>query len=83
MIKKTVAKRGRGRPKGSKGKPKPPVVIDNQTKLGWRTREWARLTSTSLSTTLRQIEAGELRTIRIGRCVLIPRSEAVRLGLVS
>jgi hypothetical protein len=77
------AKRGRGRPRGSLNKPKAHERDDPDDVLGWRPRTWARLTGTSVSTTWRRIRAGELKTVQYGpNCVLIPRSEARRLGLL-
>jgi hypothetical protein len=52
-------------------------------RLCWRISEWCRLTGTSRPTVWRQIKAGLLKVVYIGRIPTIPRSEGVRLGLIK
>jgi hypothetical protein len=57
-------------------------VIDNR-RLGWRIDEWVAQTGTSRPTVWRQVKRGDLRIVYIGPMPLVPRSEAVRLGLIN
>jgi hypothetical protein len=50
---------------------------------GWRLAEWIALTGTSRPTVWRQIKRGDLNIVRVGGIPIVPRSEAVRLGLVD
>jgi hypothetical protein len=49
--------------------------------LSWRLPEFAAIVGISLPTLWRRIRAGDVRVVRLGGVVLVPRSEAVRLGL--
>jgi predicted DNA-binding protein (UPF0251 family) len=51
--------------------------------LGFRINEWGRLTDTSRPTIWRQIKDGRLKVVDVNGIKLIPRSEAVRLGLLD
>jgi hypothetical protein len=51
-------------------------------RLGWRIDEWMAATSTSRATVARQIKTGQLKVAYIGTVPLIPRTEAIRLGLI-
>lgn len=52
-------------------------------RLGWRLAEWTALTGTSRPTVWRQIKRGDLNIVRVGGIPIVPRSEAVRLGLLD
>jgi predicted DNA-binding transcriptional regulator AlpA len=52
-------------------------------RLCWRVSEWCRLTGTSRPTVWRQIKAGVLKVVYLGKIPTIPRSEGVRLGLIQ
>jgi hypothetical protein len=52
-------------------------------RLGWRIDEWVALTGTSRPTVWRQAKAGTLRITYIGNIPIIPRTEAIRLGLIQ
>jgi predicted DNA-binding transcriptional regulator AlpA len=52
-------------------------------RLGWRIREWMRLTGTSRPTLWRQVKRGDLKIVYVGPTPMVPRSEAIRLGLLS
>jgi predicted site-specific integrase-resolvase len=52
-------------------------------RLGFRIIEWCRLTGTSRPTIWRQIKDGRLKVVDANGIKLIPRSEAVRLGLLD
>ena len=54
-----------------------------ETRLGWRIAEWVALTGTSRPTVWRQAKAGTLRITYIGNIPIIPRTEAIRLGLIQ
>jgi len=57
-------------------------VIDDR-RLGWRIDEWVAQTGTSRPTVWRQVKRGDLRIVYMGPMPLVPRSEAVRLGLIN
>ena len=52
-------------------------------KFGYRINEWGRLTGTSRPTIWRQIRDGRLKIVNCNGIKLVPRSEAVRLGLLD
>jgi hypothetical protein len=52
-------------------------------RLAYRIGEWSELTGTSRVTTWRAIKAGRLKIVDVNGIKLIPRSEAVRLGLLT
>jgi hypothetical protein len=56
--------------------------LDNH-RLGWRIPEWVRLTGTSRPTLWRQVKRGDLKLIYVGPMPIVPRSEAIRLGLIN
>jgi hypothetical protein len=56
-------------------------VSDDQ-RLGFRLTEFAALIGISIPTLWRRVRAGEIRVIDLGGTKIIPRSEAVRLGLI-
>ena len=51
--------------------------------LSWRLTEFAAVVRISLPTLWRRIRAGDIRVVRLGGVVLVPRSEAIRLGLMD
>jgi predicted DNA-binding protein (UPF0251 family) len=51
--------------------------------LGFRVNEWCRLTDTSRPTIWRQIKDGRPKVVDANGIKLVPRSEAVRLGLLD
>ncbi|MEH2473644.1 putative DNA-binding transcriptional regulator AlpA [Nitrobacteraceae bacterium AZCC 2161] len=57
-----------------------PIAPD---RLGWRLPEWMKLTNTSRQTLWRQVKRGDLRIIYVGPTPMVPRSEAIRLGLIN
>lgn len=72
------AKRGRGRPRGSRNKTAkdPPKPL----KLGYRIREFALALSISRSTVMRMIDDGTVKVVYIGaKLPIIPYSEAEKL----
>jgi hypothetical protein len=52
-------------------------------RLGWRIKEWTALTGTSRPTFWRQVKAGQIKVVYIGGIPIVPRSEAIRLGLIQ
>ena len=52
-------------------------------RLGWRVPEWMRLTNTSRATFWRHVKSGDLKVVYIGHTPIVPRSEAIRLGLIQ
>ena len=53
-----------------------------EARLGWRIDEWVELTGTSRPTVGRR-KAGTLKITYIGNIPIIPRTEAIRLGLIQ
>lgn len=51
--------------------------------LGYRINQWCVLTGTSRPTIWRQVKTGRLKMISVNGIRLIPRSEALRLGLIE
>ena len=52
-------------------------------RLGWRIDEWVVLTGTSRPTVWRHARNGKLRIVYLDKIPIIPRTEAVRLGLIN
>jgi transcriptional regulator of acetoin/glycerol metabolism len=52
-------------------------------RLGWRVNEWVKLTGISRPTVWRQIRDGRLNVVDVGGITIVPRAEAVRLGLIA
>jgi len=52
-------------------------------RLGWRLHEWMKLTGTSRPTLWRQVKLGDLKLVYVGHTPMVPRSEAIRLGLID
>ena len=52
-------------------------------RLGYRIGEWSEVTGTSRVTTWRAIKNGTLKIVDVNGIKLIPRSEAIRLGLLA
>jgi hypothetical protein len=52
-------------------------------RLGWRINEWIELTGTSRPTVWRHAKTGKLRLVYIGDIPIVPRTEAIRLGLIE
>ena len=57
-------------------------LADNHV-LGWRIGEWVVLTGTSRPTVWRQIKSGALKIVDVNGIKLVPRTEAVQLGLLA
>jgi len=53
------------------------------SRLGWRIDEWCQLTGTSRPTVWRQAKAGILKLVYVGNIPIVPRTEAIRLGLIQ
>jgi predicted DNA-binding transcriptional regulator AlpA len=52
-------------------------------RLAWRLPEWMKLTGTSRPTLWRQVKRGDLKLVYVGPTPMVPRSEAIRLGLIN
>jgi hypothetical protein len=52
-------------------------------RLCWRINEWVALTGTSRPTVWRHARSGKLRLVYMGAIPIVPRSEAIRLGLIE
>jgi hypothetical protein len=62
--------------KATQNKPAPEV-------LGWRIAEFAKMISVGRATLSRMAKDGELKLIYFGDIPIVPRTEAVRLGLIK
>lgn len=52
-------------------------------RIGWRIDEFCRLVGVSRPTVWRLAKSGRLNMSYLGKIPIIPRSEAVRLGLIA
>lgn len=68
----------RGRPRGSKSKPRAPSSIP---RLGLRVNELAKATGTSRAVIKGAIARGEIKSLWIGACEIVTHTELKRLGL--
>lgn len=59
------------------------LMITGGGRLGWRVNEWVALTGISRPTVWRQIRDGRLNVVDVGGITIVPRAEAVRLGLLA
>jgi hypothetical protein len=59
------------------------LIAGLSNRFGWRIFEWVALTGTSRPTVWRQIKRGKLKVVDVNGIKLIPRSEAIRLGLLA
>ena len=59
------------------------VTIPMNQRLGFRTGEFARLCGVSVPTIWRQIRDGKIEVVSIGGVRLIPRSYAIKRGLIT
>jgi hypothetical protein len=55
----------------------------NPEVLGWRIAEFCKIVPVSRALLSRMAKDGELRLIYFGDVPIVPRAEAVRLGLIS
>jgi predicted DNA-binding transcriptional regulator AlpA len=63
--------------------PRAVVTIPMTQRLGYRTSEFAHLCGVSVPTIWRQIRDGKIETVEIGGVKLIPRSFAIKSGLIT
>jgi hypothetical protein len=52
-------------------------------RLGWRVAEFCKLVPVSRTTISKMAKQGELRLVYFGDVPIVPRTEAVRLGLIN
>jgi hypothetical protein len=64
---------------------KPPLrsSLPTEARLGWRMDEFSELFSVSREQLWKLEKKGEIRLARLGRISIVPRHEAVRLGLIA
>jgi hypothetical protein len=58
-------------------------TVPNDERLGWRMAEFCRLIHIDRATVLKMAKAGQLNLVYFGKCPVVPRTEAIRLGLIS
>jgi hypothetical protein len=79
------------KPRGRHATPRPDdddaqtevVTIPMTQRLGFRTSEFARLCGVSVPTIWRHIRDGKIEVVEIGGVKLIPRSYAIKRGLIT
>jgi hypothetical protein len=76
----SLVKRGRGRPRGSRNKPR---ELTTGPRLGYRINEFCKATNTSRPAVKHAISRGEIKTVWVGRCEIIPYTELKRLGYLE
>jgi hypothetical protein len=59
------------------------IPVPNEDRLGWRVAEFAKLVSISPATIYKMGKSGKIRLEYFGDLPVVPRTEAVRLGLIS
>jgi hypothetical protein len=55
---------------------------ENDERLGWRVAEFCKLIGMSRATISKMATLGQLNLIYFGDCPIVPRAEAIRLGLI-
>jgi hypothetical protein len=60
-----------------------PKQSDKPDRFGYRIAEWSEMTGTSRVTTWRNVKRGHLKLVYVGSTPMVPRSEAIRLGLIN
>jgi hypothetical protein len=58
-------------------------TVENEERLGWRMAEFCRLVHIDRSTVLKMAKQGKINLVYFGAAPIVPRCEAVRLGLIS
>lgn len=59
------------------------IAAPNDERLGWRLNEFCKLVNLSRATLRRMADRGDLKLIYFGGAPLVPRAEAIRLGLIA
>jgi hypothetical protein len=59
------------------------TTVQNEERLGWRMAEFCRLIRVDRATVLKMSKAGKLNLVYFGKCPVVPRTEAIRLGLIN
>jgi hypothetical protein len=57
--------------------------LRNEDRLGWRVAEFCRLVPVSKSLISKMSKEGKLNLIYFGDVPIVPRTEAIRLGLIA
>jgi hypothetical protein len=52
-------------------------------RLAWRVAEFTRLTGISRCTLWRMTRRGDIKLTHVGTVPMVPRAEAIRLGLIA
>jgi hypothetical protein len=58
-------------------------MVENADRLGWRVSEFCKLVRVDRSTISKMAKQGKLTLIYFGDVPIVPRTEAIRLGLIS
>jgi hypothetical protein len=56
---------------------------ESDERLGWRVAEFCKLIGMNRSTISKMAKLGQLNLIYFGDCPIVPRAEAIRLGLIN
>ena len=57
--------------------------VSDQERLGWRVPEFALLIKMSTATISKMAKAGQIKLVYFGDVPIVPRTEAIRLGLIA
>jgi hypothetical protein len=58
-------------------------MVENADRLGWRVSEFCKLVHIDRSTVSKMAKQGKLTLVYFGDVPVVPRSEAIRLGLIN
>jgi hypothetical protein len=61
----------------------PTSPSETDDRLAWRVAEFCKLVTVSRATISKMAKAGKITLVYFGDVPVVPRSEAVRLGLIS
>jgi hypothetical protein len=62
---------------------KTPPNVQSDDRLGWRIAEFCKLVPVSTGLISKMAKQGKLNLVYFGDVPIVPRTEAVRLGLIS
>jgi hypothetical protein len=58
-------------------------TVQNDERLGWRISEFCKLVPVNRSTISKMAKQGKLTLIYFGDVPIVPRTEAIRIGLIN
>jgi len=61
----------------------PTSPVESDDRLGWRVAEFCKLVGMNRLTITKMAKLGKLQVVYFGDVPIVPRAEAIRLGLIS